>query len=132
MLGGLCLVLPFQLVDAQHDVPRDLGERAVEVNALRRGGGGRRLAVEHHTDLRFGNIRAVSVHYKILHAFDELVNVVRPREILQEQHGLARESDDTRAEADVRGVYVERDERRDIVAAARERRKPESERVDRL
>ena len=38
MLGGLCLVLPFQLVDAQHDIPRDLSERAVEVNALRRGG----------------------------------------------------------------------------------------------
>ena len=82
MLGGLRLVLPFQLVDAQHDIPRDLDERAVEVNALRRGGGGRRLAVEHRTDLRFGNIRAVSVYYKILHAFDELVNVVRPREIL--------------------------------------------------
>ena len=57
---------------------------------------------------------------------------MRPRENLQKEHGLARESDDTRAEADVRGVYVERDERRDIVAAARERRKPESERVDRL
>ena len=38
MLGGLCLVLPFQLVDAQHDISRDLGERAIEVNALRRGG----------------------------------------------------------------------------------------------
>ena len=132
MLGGLRLVLSFQLVDAQHDIPCDLGKRAVEVNALRRGGEGRRLTLEHRTDLRFRNIRAVSVHYKFLHAFNELVNVVRPREILQKEHGLARESDDTRAEADVRGVYVERDERRDIVAAAGKRRQAEPQRVDRL
>ena len=52
MLGGLRLVLPFQLVDAQHDIPRDLGERAIEVNALRRGGRCRRLTLEHRTDLR--------------------------------------------------------------------------------
>ena len=37
----------------------------------------------HRANLRFGNVGAVGVHHELLYAFDELVDVVRPREILQ-------------------------------------------------
>ena len=60
MLSSLRLVLPFQLIDAENDIARDLRERAVEINALRRRGRRRLFAVEHRADLRFGNVRAGS------------------------------------------------------------------------